>query len=115
MTITLMTQEVYDELCSIQKNVPSLTHNFKGFDCFDRSKFTPEEAAADARINEILKEHIKNFKYFQNFTTFKDGSIALRFQYHWSISFTGVGYLKLSELFYGFENREGVTEIIREL
>ena len=110
-----MTQEVYDELCSIQKNVPSLTHNLEGYACFDISKFTPEEAAADARINEILKAHIKDFKYFQNFKVSKDGPIVLRFQYHWSIWFTGVGYLKLSELFYGFENQEGVIEIIREL
>jgi len=110
-----MTQEVYDELCSIQKNVPSLTHNFEGYACFDRSKFTPEEAAADARINEILNKHIKNFRYFQNFTTFKDGSIALRFQCQWADynPFVGVEYTKLSELFYGFENQEGVTEIIQ--
>ena len=110
-----MTQEVYDELCSIQKNVPSLTHNFNGYACFDRSKFTLEEAAADARINEILKEHIRKFQCFQNFCTDKGGCICLRFQYMWSDKFTGVGYLKLSELFYGFEDQEGVIEIIREL
>lgn len=111
MTITLMTQEVYDELCSIQKNVPSLTHNFQGYACFDRSKFTPEEAAADARINEILNKHIKRFQHFQNFCTNKGGYICLRFQYMWSDMFTGVGYLKLSELLNGFENQEEVVHI----
>lgn len=108
-----MTQEVYDELCSIQKNVPSLTHNFEGYACFDRSKFTPEEAAADARINEILKEHIKRFQHFQNFKVSKGGYVVLRFQYQWVdyIPFTGVGYLKLSELLNGFENQEEVVHI----
>lgn len=108
-----MTQEVYDELCSIQKNVPTLTRNFAGYACFDRTKFTGEEYAADCRINEILKARIKDFKYFQNFCTDKGGSVCLRFQYMWSEIFTGVGYLKLSELFYGFEDQEGVTEIIK--
>jgi len=102
MTIELMTQEVYDELCAIQKETPSLTYNFKGYGCFDRDKFNSQEVIADRRINEILNKHIHGFRYFQNFCTDKEGEICVRLQYAYSDMFTGVGYLKLTELLNGF-------------
>ena len=106
MTIYLISQETYEELLQIQKQYPVFTHNFQGYGGLDRSKFSEEEKAADARINEILKTHIKDFRKFQNFCTSKSGELCLRFQYDWSVSFTGVGYLKLTELLNGFENKD---------
>lgn len=108
MTIYLISQETYEELLQIQKQYPVFTYNFQGYGGLDRSKFSEEEKTADASINEILKTHIKDFREFQNFCTSKSGELCLRFQYRWTpnVSFTGVGYLKLTELLNGFENKD---------
>jgi hypothetical protein len=57
------------------------------------------------RINEIsalLSTVIEGFKYFSNFTP--EGKI--RFQYAWTSTFTGVGYITIKELDNGFEIEE---------
>lgn len=106
MKIELITQELYDEILEIQKNVPYLTFQNVGYQYI--KKPLPDDAqVANDRINEILKDHILGFKYFNNFCHNKDGDLKLRFQYNYgaennSSSFSGVGYIKLTELLNGF-------------
>lgn len=103
MTIYLLTQQEYDTLLEIQKKFPVLTFQNVGYQYIDRSKFTEEEKQADQQVTEILNAHIKDFCKFDNFKLRTNGDLVIRFQYQWDSSFTGVGYLKLSELLNGFE------------
>lgn len=41
---------------------------------------------------------------FSNFCLDKNGELSLRVQYHYDPSFTGVGYVLLSELLNGFDS-----------
>ena len=59
-------------------------------------------------IRYILNKHVKGFNTFFNFRLRKDGEIELRFNYNYgaddnSMSFTGVGYIELEELYKGFK------------
>lgn len=109
MTITLLTQQEYDTLIQIQKQFPALTFQNEGYEYINRTKFTLEERAADSTVASILHEHIKHFVRFDNFRIRKDGELTVRFQYHWSDSFTGVGYLSVRELLHGFDKPDEVT------
>lgn len=106
MRITLISQELFNELNNIKENHPTLTYKAKGY---DEPKIT-EQADIDAhnRVADILRAHIDGFSRFQNFTMSKDGDVRLRFQYNYSydggVSFTGVGYIDLNELLNGFKN-----------
>lgn len=116
MTITLISEELYQELLSIQQRFPVLTYQNRGYDEIDRSVFTEEEQKADARAGEILKGCIEDFRRFQNFKLRAKGEIAVRFQYVWDkalnpTSFTGVGYLLLTELRDGFLKKEDTEEV----
>lgn len=104
MKIELLTKELYDELVDINNKYPALFLQNIGYEGINRDTLTEEEKKADKRVNEILKEHIKNFSRFQNFCKNKNGELRLRFQYHWSESFTGVGYILVEELLNGFRN-----------
>ena len=109
MTIILLSQQEYDTLIQIQKQFPALTFQNEGYEYIDRRKFTPEEKTADSTVASILHEHIKHFVRFDNFRVRKDGELTVRFQYHWSDSFTGVGYLSVRELLHGFDKPDEVT------
>jgi len=101
MTIQLLTQPEYEELLDIQQKCPKLTFENKGYEYINRTLFSEEDRAHDKRVADILKEHIKDFVRFDNFKV-STGEIVIRFQYHYDVSFTGVGYIKLRELLEGF-------------
>lgn len=106
MTIELLTQNEYDTLLSIQQNYPKLTFQNNGFEYIDRREFSDAEKTADTKVTEILRNHIKDFVRFDNFTLNKKGEIRARFQYHYDINFTGVGYITLRELLNGFDTQK---------
>lgn len=110
MTIELISQDTYKELCDIQAKYPILTFQNKGYEGVNRGLLTDEEKQADKRVNEILNSSIKGFSVFQNFNLSIKNEVRIRFQYDYgadqdSISFTGVGYLFLDELLKGFRQK----------
>lgn len=106
MTIQLLTTEDYNTLKNIVKNNPNLTFQNNGYEYIDKRKLTAEDIEALETITEILKRTVTGFQKFFNFKFNKAGEILLRFDYLWDESFTGVGYIKLSELLNGFEDKE---------
>ena len=111
MTITLITQEEYDKLLSIQKEFPALTFQNNGYEYLNMSKLTEIELEKFKEAESILSKSIKGFSKFNHFKLSKNGAPFLRFQYDWNIDydgkgyvppFTGVGYLLVEELFKGF-------------
>jgi hypothetical protein len=106
MTIKLLTPEQHSVLDELQKQYPNLTFQNVGFQYIDRRKFTPDENTADAKVTEILKSSIKDFVRFDNFILDKKNEVRVRFQYDYSSSFTGVGYIYLRELLNGFDKKE---------
>lgn len=112
MTITIITQEEYDKLLSIQKEFPALTFQNNGYEYLNMSKLTEIELEKFKEAESILKKSIKGFSKFNHFKLSKDGVPYLRFQYNWNADydgtghvpyFTGVGYLLVEELFKGFK------------
>ena len=107
MRIELLTQEQHDELLNIYKSFPELTLENKGYEGINKSVLSIEAQEANAKVNDILKNHIAGFSSFQNFKHNKDGEILLRFQYNYAgdgggTYFIGVGYILLTELLNGF-------------
>jgi len=106
MEINLITKSEYNQLKVIQKQHPILTLQNIGYETIDKSKFLIADKDAFNKVTNILKKAIVGFIEFNNFKHNKKGELVLRFQYKWSWSFTGVGYLKLSELLNGFEEKD---------
>ena len=116
MTITLITQEEYDKLLSIQKEFPALTFQNNGYEYLNMSKLTEIELEKFKEAESILKNSIKGFSKFNHFRIdklkeTKQEVLVVRFQYNWTadddysknpLPFTGVGYLEVEELFKGF-------------
>lgn len=111
MTITLITQEEYDKLLSIQKEFPALTFQNNGYEYLNMSKLTEIELEKFKEAENILRKSIKGFSKFNHFNLSKDGIPRIRFQYDWNADeepprtnpyFAGVGYLLVEELFRGF-------------
>lgn len=114
MTITLITQETYNQLLLICSNYPKLTLQnegwpVRGYEYINPYDLTDEEKAKVREINGILKKAIKGFERFYNFRLSKDThELQIRFEYDWNadnpgeLPFTGVGYLYLDELLKGF-------------
>lgn len=116
MTITLITQEEYDKLLSIQKEFPALTFQNNGYEYLNMSKLTEIELEKFKEAESILKKSILGFSKFNHFKICKEKNsdltaIVVRFQYNWNVdydgtgyvpTFTGVGYLEVEELFKGF-------------
>lgn len=110
MTITLITQEVYDQVLDIYNKYPKLTLQNKGYEYIRKDDLNNEELTKLKEVETILKESIKGFKTFSNFrTNNKTQELQIRFQYDYSADaeirtcpFTGVGYLYLEELLNGF-------------
>ncbi len=112
MTIKeLITEEVYNELLSIQKDRPKLTFQNVGYEYVDKSKFEEEDIKAFNRVTDILKKSILGFSEFNNFRFCVKGNLRVRFQYNYNadeegkLPFTGVGYLNLIELKDGFTHK----------
>ena len=112
MTITLISKEQLDRLLEIQKTYPNLTYDNKGYDNLNLSLLTPEELKHFKEAEEIIKTSIKGFREFNHFKPSKSKPELpmIRFQYNWTadhpgeLPFTGVGYLFVHELHYGFDN-----------
>lgn len=109
MQITLITQEVYDNLLDIQKNFPKLTFQKEGFEYINKRELSEEENSKFLEVENILKNIVLGFSKFNNFKIRKSGEVCVRFQYNWTadsdkqeLPFTGVGYLLLDELLNGF-------------
>lgn len=125
MTIRLIKREEYETLLNIQKNNPILTFENNGYEYIDESKFTNSDKDAFDTITSILKEAIVGFHKFNNFKiSKKTKEISIRFQYDWSLNlnangseersgipFTGVGYLFIDELLYGFKDQSNVVHV----
>lgn len=108
MTITLIPQETYDRLMEIYTQYPNLSLQNKGYQYINKSKLTAEELEVFSEVQTILSKHINDFREFNNFKISKRGEIQLRFQYIWDPNdtrFRGVGYILLSELLNGFEDK----------
>ena len=73
MTITLITQEEYDKLLSIQKEFPALTFQNNGYEYLNMSKLTEIELEKFKEAESILKKSIKGFSKFNHFKLSKDG------------------------------------------
>ena len=110
MRITLITQEVYDNLLDIFNKYPKLTLQNVGYQYIRKADLNEEETTKFKEVNDILKTAIKGFSEFNNFRrNKKTQAIQLRFQYDWTadeerpkVPFTGVGYIELDELLNGF-------------
>ena len=113
MRITLITQEVYNNLVDIYNKYPKLTLQNKGYEYINKNNLTDEELTKFKEVEDILRLSIKGFSKFNNFkTNDKTQELQIRFQYDWSadeevrsIPFTGVGYLYLDELLNGFRDK----------
>jgi hypothetical protein len=109
MTITLITQEVYENLLDIYNKYPKLTLQNEGYQYIRKADLNEEETTKLKEVNDILKTAIKGFSEFNNFRLGKKTQeLQIRFQYNWSADderghpFVGVGYLYLDELLNGF-------------
>jgi hypothetical protein len=110
MTITLITQEVYNNLVEIYNKYPKLTLQNKGYEYIRKDNLNNEELTKLKEVETILKQVIKGFSSFSNFrTNNKTQELQIRFQYDYSADaeirtnpFIGVGYLYLEELLNGF-------------
>lgn len=101
MTIIPIDADTYNVLLTIQKSYPNLTYQNKGYDYPDKSKWTDEDNEAFKIVTDILSKAIKDFVEFNHFIFRKRDNknvIALRFQYQYDSSFTGVGYIALTDL-----------------
>lgn len=105
MTITLITQEIYDELAALARDYPKLILQNRGYEYLPVA-VVQEHTQQLARIREILKAHVLGFSKFFNFRI-DDGRLVLRFDFDWGaegscVRFVGVGYLPLDHLLNGF-------------
>ena len=121
MILTTLEKEDYNKLLDIQKQYPNLTFKHEPYQEWIPAHFTEEDKNALNEVKLIMKKAIIGFSKFTNFYFSKSGVLRVRFYYDWSytwnndidkipirdgVSFTGVGYLELSELKNGFnENR----------
>lgn len=110
MTIKLITKENYKTLLDIQKEYPSLTFQNKGYESLDLDKLTDDDVLAHETVDKILQKSIKGFRKFNHFKiNERSQTLTLRFQYDYgadneSISFIGVGYIALLDLYKGFNS-----------
>lgn len=105
MTIELITSEEHAKLMDIFNKYPALRLQNNGYEYLKKDNLTEEDNAKIKEIEEILKKSIEGFVKFSNFRLSNQSQeIQIRFQYHYSPSFTGVGYILLDELLNGFRN-----------
>lgn len=106
MKIEPITKAEYDQLKEIQKNYPNLTFQNEGYTYPKKSEWSEEDMKAFNTVTDILSKSVKGFSSFNHFVLNKEGKVQIRLQYNYGydggLSFVGVGYLLLSELFMGF-------------
>jgi len=95
MNITIPTPDVYAELVSIQSTYPQFTFQNVGYEYIKDILLAHKDQVK--RIEEILKSCVSGFVEFNNFRI-NDNKILIRFQYHWTGNYVGVGYLPLDDL-----------------
>ena len=100
--IRTITNSEFWELLDIYQKYPNLSLQNVGY---EEPLLDESDELAVKRIESILKESIKDFVRFQNFSMRQDGFLQIRLQYRWDddICFVGVGYVTLKELVKGYE------------
>lgn len=88
--------EDYYELLLFKKLYPELTFDNNGYE-YLKPKVRETHKVQIEKIETILKKHIGGFCNFNNFKPRKNGSFDIRCQYHWDMSFIGVGYFNIKE------------------
>lgn len=84
----------YNRLVELKNQYPKLTFDNKGYEYLSKEiKESHKEQLEE--ITEILRKTLKGFSRFEHFKLRKDGSIDVRAQYKWDVSFTGVGYFNI--------------------
>lgn len=113
MTLNLITVDEYKLILDIYADHPNLTYANTGYDTPDKSKWTLEDFKFFTIVENILRKAIVGFSVFNHFkNNNKNKEVNIRFQYDYSadldngIHFIGIGYLKVDELLYGFEQKE---------
>jgi hypothetical protein len=110
MKIELISQESHAKLLRIYESNPKLNFQNTGYETIRREELTEDDKAKIIEVEQILKNSILGFSKFQNFrVSYKNAEIAIRFQYNYNadgggIPFTGVGYILVDELLYGFSD-----------
>ena len=103
MEITLISKEQHSTLLNLMQDNEGLILENKGYQ-YIRRELTNKEVEAKQQVVNILKNHIKGFNSFTNFRHHvKTGKPQIRFDYAYSSSFSGVGYIKIDELLNGFD------------
>jgi len=86
----------YKKLIAFQKDYPELTFQNNSFEYLNPEIREKHKKQID-EISEILKKHIKGFREFNNFFKLTDGSLSIRCQYDYDITFIGVGYFSIDD------------------
>jgi len=112
MTINLITADEHKTLVDIQKNFPALTYQSKGYEG-NQNKLTEEDKEQHTKAVEIISKSVIGYSEFNHFIMrrkkgAKVDTPCIRLQYNYgaeddSMSFTGVGYLTIDELRFGFD------------
>ena len=88
--------ETYNKLMEIKDQFPELTFNNDGYEYISPS-IREAHKEQIKQIEDLLRPVIPTLRRFDNFKPRKDGSFAIRCQYGWSESFTGVGYFEKAD------------------
>lgn len=105
MKFKLISESDYKFISDCFETNPKLVFQNNGYEYIAKSTLSPDDIIAFNKIESILRNSIEGFVEFNNLRKTKFlNEKELRFQYHWSESFTGVGYILLDELYKGFEN-----------
>lgn len=107
MKIQLLTPGQHEALLSAYNNYPELFLQNDGYEYIGRNTISEPAKQELKKVESVLKDVICGFYEFSNFCHSKDGQIRLRIQYNWNYdqdcaSFSGVGYVLLTELLNGF-------------
>lgn len=107
MKINQITNDEYNELNRLYVEFPALSLQNDGYQYINFEALNDVEKEAHARVAEILSKAVHGFSEFSNFRHDLEGKPEIRLQYNYNYDnnyppFTGVGYILIDELFYGF-------------
>lgn len=94
--LRFITQEEYERLLTLSQREDLQSDNKENYYHAERLKDDEDVKW----VNALLTEVIEDFASFSNFR--KDNPDWIRLQYAWGPHFTGVGWIKLTELRDGF-------------
>lgn len=105
MKINLITRKEWEFLVEMYKNFPNLTLQNDGYEYIKKDTLTDNDKGAILLIEKLLRQKIVGFSEFNNFRlSKKEGLPQIRLQYQYGPGFTGVGYILVDELLYGFKD-----------